>query len=152
MSEFLKFDQLQNGNYVRIIGKKKGKACFLAVEIVVEDNVGDALIESLVQKVDLAKPELTIMDLPINIGEHYQQVNQKDVMNTLEPGKMVKIKGTFKDSLFQLHQVKPIDTLLFNVEKLRGTISDIDMDASSFVVNGVNVVLNSKTVIKDETG
>lgn len=149
----MEFDYLRIGQAVKISGKYRDGAGFLAVEIALEPSTVDAEIECLLQSVDLKCRLLRLCNQSIPFPE---DLDLKDVegnqvgLAALKPGVMVKLKGKYAASGFVPKKMKLPETLEFNVEQVQGVIEKMNRAQKTFQVNGVTILVAANTVIFED--
>jgi len=151
---FSDFADLRIGQYVKIIGKYKQAAGFLAVEIMLEPQLGDAEIMCAIGKVDLERRHMAVFDREIPLL-HIHEVKDLDHrlvdMAELKSGQMVKLKGAYAEPQgFHLKKIRMKETMEFNIEELRGVIDKIDPVGRQLWVNGFSVAATDKTIFVPE--
>ncbi len=151
MSQFIDFAELQEGQYVKIAGKFFPDTGFLAVEIVVEPVQGDDKIEAVLQKVDLQRNRIQVLNQELSletVGWIQNTDNEPEKTAMLSPGTLVKIKGRYDEKQgFIPEKMKLKETLEFNIEELQGRILWVDREKRRLVVNGIPIVANGKTIL-----
>ncbi len=152
MSDFIEFESLQPNQYVKISGKyMPEKACFLAVEVVVEPADGEDKYEALLQEVQPDTRVVKLLGQTITLPNHLkiQDLNDSEVgIEHLKAGTMVKIKGHYRpDSGFKADKVKVKETLEFNIEELQGRVQRVDGENKQLYVNGVPIKINHKSIL-----
>ncbi|MDQ7053602.1 MAG: hypothetical protein Q9P14_12150 [candidate division KSB1 bacterium] len=151
MSHFIEFDELQEGQYLKIAGKLLPDSGFLAVEIVVEPSPGNDKIEAELQHVDLRRKRIKVLNQELPL-EPVVEIRDADSGQTdwkaLKPGTLVKIKGRYEDGRgFVPEKMKLKETLEFNVEELQGRLLFVDRTNRQLVVNGIPIRANGKTIL-----
>ncbi len=151
MSQFIDFAELQEGQYVKIAGKFFPDTGFLAVEIVVEPVQGDDKIEAVLQKVDLQRNRIQVLNQELSletVGWIQNTDNESEKTAMLSPGTLVKIKGRYDEKQgFIPEKMKLKETLEFNIEELQGRVLWVDREKRRLVVNGIPIVANGKTIL-----
>jgi hypothetical protein len=151
---FSGFADLRVGQYVKIIGKHKPAAGFLAVEVMLEPELGDAEIMCAVGKVDLERRCMGVFDQEIPLL-HVHEVKALDhrvvSVAELKPGQMVKLKGAYAERQgFLLKKIRMKEAMEFNIEELRGVIDKLDPASRRCWVNGFPIVATDKTIFVAE--
>jgi len=148
------FEDLRVGQYVIVNGKSRAMEGFLAVEIAIEPERDDAELQSAIEHVDLQRRRIVIFDQEVDIDEA-SEIKDRDHhrvdLAALQPGQMVKLKGTYSASGgFAPKKIRMKETMGFNIEELRGVINRIDRNKRALEVNGITVLMNDKTSIGAE--
>jgi len=152
--ELIEFNGLRLGQAVKISGKYREDAGFLAVEIALAPPAGDAELESVVQSVDLKRNLLRLCNQSIAL---LNDIELKDMdghqtgLPALKPGVMIKLKGKYAASTgFVPTRIKLRETLEFNIEQVQGVIEKINRPQRTFQVNGMTILVAANTVIFDD--
>ncbi len=147
MNRFIEFSEIETGRFVKIAGKTVPDAGFLAVEIVAQPG-GGAKLESQVESVAHDEGSLTMLGQTVVMnGADADGKLQKEFAD-LEAGDMVKIKGEYLgDHRFKPLRIKKKERLDFFVEELQGVVESVSQEEKTFVVNGVRIHLNEKTIL-----
>jgi len=151
---FSDFADLRIGQHVKIIGKFNPAMGFVAVEITLEPQLGDAEIMCAIGKVDLERRRMAVFDREIPLL-HTHEVKDLDHrlvdLAELKSGQMVKLKGVYVERQgFLLKKIRMKETMEFNIEELRGVIDKIDPMSRHLWVNGFSVVATDKTIFVPE--
>jgi len=145
------FNALKSGDFVKICGKFRGAAGFVAVEITREPAGDDGEIECAIQEVDRRRKILRVCDQEIFIPDGIEMKDEDgEAVNSmaLKAGDMIKLKGVFMNGDFVPRKIKLRPAKEFNIEQLQGVIERLDDERQTFSVNGINVLATAKTVIE----
>jgi len=151
---FSDFADLRTGQYVKIIGKFDPAMGFVAVEIMLEPELGDAEIMCAIGTVDLGRRRLAVFgrEVPLLAIREIKDLDHRIVdVAELKPGQMVKLKGAYGERQgFIPKKIRMKETLEFNIEELRGVIDKIDPLSRHLWVNGFAVAATDKTIFVPE--
>jgi len=145
------FAELKVGHFVKICGKFRHAAGFVAVEITLEPVSDDGEIECVIQEVDRRRKTLHVCDQEILIPDGIEMKDEDgEVVNSmaLQSGDMIKLKGIFTADGFVPRKIKLRPAKEFNVEQVQGVIDRLDYERRTMAVNGINVLVTAKTVIE----
>lgn len=148
----INFTDLQAGHNVKITGKFREGAGFLAVEISLEPALKDSEIECPIQSVDRRRKVLRLCDQEILIADGLEIKDEEGAsLNAvaLEAGDMIKLKGGHTPATgFVPKKIKLRETREFYIEQVQGVIAKIDHERKIFWVNGIKILVSPKTVIE----
>jgi hypothetical protein len=152
--DLIEFDHLRAGQTVKISGKFRDGAGFLAVEIALAPLPAEAEIEGLVQQLEPARKQLRICGQTVLLPD---EVEIKDAdgnrikLPAVKPGVMIKLKGAYAAQTGIIaKKIKLKETLEFNIEQVQGEIAKINRAQKTFQVNGITILAAANTVIFED--
>lgn len=151
----INFAELKAGDFVKICGKFRGAAGFIAVEITLEPFSSDGEIECLIQEVDRRRKVLRVCGREVFIPDGIEMKDEDgETVNSmaLKAGDMIKLKGVFTAGSFVPRKIKLRPAKEFNIEQLQGVVDRLDYERQTLAVNGVNVLVTARTVIEPGDG
>ncbi len=152
MNTFKHFNDLKEGQFLKISGIYRRNQGFLAVEIVLEPDEHSPKVEGQIEWIDASRRCLRILgqdicldpDVEIRDNDH-QPVRFED----LKPGDMVKIKGAYHDQQgFKPKSIKLKKTLEFNIEELQGKVKSIHEREKRVNINDVGILIQDFTIFQ----
>ena len=147
----ISFNELKSGHFVKICGKFRHTAGFIAVEITLESVYDDGEIECIIQEVDRRRKTLHVCDQEVFIPDGIEMKDEDgELVNSmgLKSGDMIKLKGVFTAGGFVPRKIKLRPAKEFNIEQVQGVIAQLDYERQTMSINGIHVLVTAKTVIE----
>ena len=154
MSKLIRFENLREGQSIKVEGKycKNGKV--IAVEINLRPPENNDVIIGMIEKVDRQNQRLRIFgnDFFLKNGIEIRDLNyNRTGIDALDSQAMVKLKGKYTAfEGFVTEKLKLQETLAFNIDKLKGKIEKIDREAGTLKINGITISVNDQTTIEGD--
>ena len=154
MSAFIKFEALQNEQFVKVNGKLQPDGALLAVEVNTtrtakyEDDQDK--MQSVIQFIDRESHKIKVLNQTIALSPEtvYRTItNKPSSFGDFYEGEQVKIRGYFEHGGFLPSKITAQETFDFNVDEIEGQISGIDYDSRTFFVNGIRIVLDNHSLL-----
>jgi len=146
------FGDFHVGHSVKISGKFRHSAGFLAVEISLEPAIDEAEIECPIQQFDPRRKMLRLCDQEILLPDGLEIKDPEGNaagLAALQPGSMVKLKGFYTaHGGFVAKKIKLRETMEFNFEQVQGAIESIDRERKILLVNGIKILVTPKTIVE----
>lgn len=145
----LTFHDLRPGQYIKVSGKFRGPAGFLAVEISPEMPGEEAEMTGVLQNVNGRSVRVFDCDFTVPGELEIKDLDGKTLSPAdLPVGGMLKLKGKYEPGRgFEPKKLKLRETREFNIDEMQGVIAKIDPQKRTLEVNGITIWTNEKTVI-----
>jgi glycosyl transferase family 25 len=150
----IEFDALKVGQRVKVKGKLGKDGPLAAHEIIVdtvEASAERADLEGLIQRLDLQKNTLRLLNREIALPEG---IAVKDLqgkiigLQELKAGDLVKLSGKYSPRKgFAPKKIKMKEAASFGLEEVQGDIDKVDREKKTLEVAGFMVMANEKTRI-----
>ena len=152
MIDVLGFESLKVGQRVKVEGRLSEDGSFTATEITNKVSDEFSSIIGLIQEIDYENRRLQVCNRTFLLSE---DVKIKDLLrldtdfSDLKAETVVKVKGSYSpEAGLSPHLVKMKETFGYDIDKLKGHIDAIDATQKTFLINGYQVQVNTRTVIE----
>ena len=154
MYQFRGMKYVQVGGEAKVVGFPGPDRTFNALEITLKIDNDLIRIEGLVQEIDHQAHSLRIANIDIDCPEDIlvEDVAGAELLfSAIHRGDLVRIEGELDDRAeFVPIQIEKKERLDFNIDVLHGLIEEVDMDAKTFQMFGLTIIVSEKTSIEGE--
>jgi FkbM family methyltransferase len=146
MDQIIEFNYLKVGHRVKMKGKVGENGVFVAQEISLEAPADQAVIEGLIQGINLPKNTLRLLnhEFAVPNGIEIKDLQRNIIgLKDLKVGDRMKLKGKYLEHKgFVPEKIKMQETTNFNLGELQGEINKIDLEKKTLEVVGFKVVVD----------